>query len=340
MGETSPGRLRSNLYHALAEALAEPPGWLANPGSGWRLAKVAASLGTQSAAACRAVKVLQGLEAESMAERQARSVRLSGSREIWWYESAALSGRLLGPETLEVERWYRTAGLEISGAELPDHVSLELEFLGYLSGYEPGSAHPLEREFLHRHAGRWMPAFGQALAASGDEVYAPVGRLLRDYMEEVIRQFQPPDAVRAQPAVRSEPAACHARRLPAANRQKECILCGVCVLACPCGALRINESAHETCLQLSSPSCTGCGRCAAACQFGALQFQKTPDRGDPAQGWIALRASPRAVCRVCGEPLISQAELAYVSAQLGRPAWVELCEDCRAAWLQGNLIHA
>lgn len=50
------------------------------------------------------------------------------------------------------------------------------------------------------------------------------------------------------------------------DRQK-CTVCGVCVDACPFGAL----SLHETLLDVSD-ECTLCGMCVDACEFGALSL--------------------------------------------------------------------
>jgi TorA maturation chaperone TorD len=149
--------LRADLYHALAEALAEPPDWLALPGDEWPLFESAARLAPSSEAARRAVASLARVRAESSAARHQRYAALfagAGRPRFWLYESAHLSGRLLGPQTFAVERLYHAAGLESASAELPDHASTELAFLAYLA--EQG-ADNIERGFITKHAGRWLP---------------------------------------------------------------------------------------------------------------------------------------------------------------------------------------
>jgi len=50
-----------------------------------------------------------------------------------------------------------------------------------------------------------------------------------------------------------------------------------------------------------------------------------------AAGWTVLRESPRARCSRCGQPTVSRAELDFVVSQVGHPAWLDLCQECRAS---------
>jgi TorA maturation chaperone TorD len=129
--------MRADLYHLLAEALAEPPEWLARAGREWPLYDLVVSLAPESDAAQGAVEALAEVRAEALAARRQRYTALfvgPGRPRVWLYESAFLNGRILGPETFAVERAYRAAGVEPIGAELPDHASLELAFLAQLAG--------------------------------------------------------------------------------------------------------------------------------------------------------------------------------------------------------------
>lgn len=74
----------------------------------------------------------------------------------------------------EVLRFYQHFDLGLDGAsrELPDHLTVELEFLHFLSfrqaeawrdGADPGSYRRAERDFLARHPGRWLPKLCAAL---------------------------------------------------------------------------------------------------------------------------------------------------------------------------------
>ena len=118
-----------------------------------------------------------------------------------------------------------------------------------------------------------------------------------------------------------------------ADQVEDCILCGFCTQVCPTRALAVRENQEVTSLQLSARSCVGCGRCLPVCEPHVLRMEKLPPGEEPGTGWKALRNSPRATCKVCGKPLVSQAELAYVAARLGNPDWLELCQDCRPGFI-------
>lgn len=318
---------RADLYLALAEALAEPPPWLAIPGPQWPLFACAKKLAPASAAAARAVTAISQIGSESIRERNVRHRALfrpvgRGRPRFWLHESLYRSGRLLGPEMFEVEQLYRAAGLQLSGSALPDHASVELAFLAHLARQavaDPGRAgqwRHMEKLFLKKHAGRWLPAMGREIAASGDAVYAPIGTLLADWLEEIL---QPPTRKRA------------AGRLPVVDEQA-CTLCGFCSQVCPARALVIDEDDKETTLLLSPARCYGCGKCVMACESAAMTMSplQEDEAGTTPGEWPILRRSPRVDCPACGEPTVSQAELEFVARQLGHPRWLEYCLRCRA----------
>jgi TorA maturation chaperone TorD/NAD-dependent dihydropyrimidine dehydrogenase PreA subunit len=326
--------LAADLYHALAGALASegPPGWLARAGREWPLFEIAAGLAPTSEAARRALESLGAVRAAPRPALQARFASLfagPGRPRFWLYESAWLNGRLLGPETFAVEKLYRLAGLDVqrAGAELADHASLELAFLAHLAAVEQDTTLPAERQFIEQHAGRWLPNLGRALAGSGDEAYAPVGQLLADWLTERA------GASLVSPV--THPINSSPSRLPAVPNPETCTLCGFCVQVCPVRALAIRESASETVLALKAAACVGCGKCERICQTHALEMKQAPKEPQPSAGsWDVLRQSPRAVCRACGEPMVSRAELEFVAAQIGQPAWLDYCLGCRPMILE------
>ena len=137
--------------------------------------------------------------------------------------------------------------------------------------------------------------------------------------------------------------------LPVVARAEGCSLCGFCVQVCPTYALRIHEDVQETRLVLDPVACTGCGKCVRTCDPRALRKRPldppilgggSGEGESSPQNWggrgAVLRRSPRAVCPACGEPTVSQAELAYVAAQLGdHPAWLDYCLACRPEYVGG-----
>ena len=308
--------LRSDVYHFLAEALSEPPDWLALPGSDWPLTRAAASFTDQYPAArerlAPALEALEAVPPGRLEERQKVFKSLLSSPGLWLNEAGALSGRLLNDATWEIERRYNDAGLEIPGAELPDHASLELEFLSFLSAAEHADWHLAEAPFLKQHAGRWLPELGRQLSASRDAVYSPIGKLLTAWLALVLSDEKrtPFRDTVLQPQVSAA-----------------CILCMVCLSACPVEAIRVQESPQVTRLVLLSEDCHGCGECAQSCDHGAITMAAAEEY--VGGSWQVLFASPRGVCLQCGAPLVSEAELSYVSSILGHRSWINSCPDCR-----------
>jgi nitrate reductase assembly molybdenum cofactor insertion protein NarJ/NAD-dependent dihydropyrimidine dehydrogenase PreA subunit len=309
----------SDVFHFLAEALSDPPDWLALPGCEWPLTAAAAAVIEANPAAweglAAAVKSLEEVKPASLEDRQRgyeAMLAVSGRSGLWMNEAGALSGRMLGDETWEVERWYRAAGLEIPGAELPDHASLELEFLAYLSADIGEDVLEVSNAFLEQHAGRWLPQLGGRLVKSGDPVYAPIGGMLRSVLKLASVHEARPQAASYPQRPKVSPA---------------CTLCMACISACPREVLRIKESPEFTRLVLLAADCDGCGQCAERCEFGALQMMETS--APPAKGWQILFESPRDTCMRCGAALASRAELDYVSTILDHPTWLSLCPDCR-----------
>ena len=334
--------MRADLYAALAEALAEPPAWLAAEGRAWPLTAAVGRLAAASAAARRALAALAGIPAEPPAARRARYARLFEGRNaaprFWLYESAAATGRILGPQTAAVAALYRAAGVAPAlGAELPDHAALELAFLAHLA--EQAAADPAqaagwraaERQFLKEH-GDWLIELGRGLAADGDAVYAAIGALLADWLSENLTPGP-------SPARRGE------KLLPVVARVEVCTLCGFCVQVCPTRALRVDEDARETRLVLDPAACTGCGKCVRTCDPRAITLAALADAAHHAphttqyavhNTQYVLRCSPRASCPACGAPTVSRAELAFVAARLGdHPSWLDYCLACRPEYAGG-----
>jgi TorA maturation chaperone TorD len=329
---------RADLYHLLAEALADPSEWLACAGREWPLLDSAANFAPKSDAMRRAIEALAEVRAESLTARRKRYAALfvgTGRPVVWLYESAFLTGRILGPETLEVERVYRAAGVEPIGAELADHVSLELAFLAQLAMVGQDNILPHEKQFIKQHAGRWLPELGRTLARSGDEVYGPIGQLLAAVF-----------------ALDRSPKKKGTDRRPSLQSPAECTLCGFCVQVCPTRALSIHETHTETALMLNAAACIGCGKCERPCETHVMKCEVRSAKCEVgnAEGevrsakcevrsaeWAVLRQSPRVMCPSCGEPTVSRAEFEYVAAQIGEPAWLAYCLDCRSALLEKSL---
>ncbi|MBI1987027.1 MAG: molecular chaperone TorD family protein [Nitrospinae bacterium] len=90
----------------------------------------------------------------------------------------------------ELLRFYEFFGLELSPSvrELPDHLTVELEFMHYLTFQEaqaedPSSYRLAQRDFLARHLARWVPLMVERLIQStGSGFFATLGEILRSFI--------------------------------------------------------------------------------------------------------------------------------------------------------------
>ena len=94
----------------------------------------------------------------------------------------------------DIAGFYRAFGLQLAGKERPDHITVELEFMHFLTYKEAyafshhGSAkarlcREAERKFLRDHLGRWAARFGQRLAQkAGSGYYGCVACLLEAWV--------------------------------------------------------------------------------------------------------------------------------------------------------------
>lgn len=105
-------------------------------------------------------------------------------------------GSLWGPKTVEVKKFIETTGLEYATqyTGLPDHVSVELEFMQRLASLEAekwgrgdrqGAEYCLsvQRLFLEQHLISWLPALcDQVILQAELPFYLAMAELTKDYM--------------------------------------------------------------------------------------------------------------------------------------------------------------
>ena len=309
---------RAALYAAFAEVLATPPDWLSKPGREWPLFELVSKLLPNSPA----MPGLSTLPDESTSERQARYDALfgNGRPRFWLHESGYMSGRILGEETFAVARFYRNAGIEVNGGELPDHAALEMAFLAHLA---ERSDMKTEQTFLDQHVLRWLPELGHSLTSCNDPLYATIGQLLADFLGRV-----------AKPSVSETTQNQTGLQALTLNKSESCTLCGFCVQRCPTNALFIHETESITSLMLNADKCNGCERCISACQDGLLAFEPASEMNH--QLAIVLLSSERVPCTSCGAPTVSRAEINYMTQKIGHPVWLEMCLTCRVSAPHGG----
>lgn len=104
-------------------------------------------------------------------------------------------GLLMGPSVLDVKKRYKEAGLDISKgfSDLPDHVSVELEFMCYLCDKEEKAVteedadlwRKREAEFWKIHLDPWIAEFSdRILRSSISSYYKALALFLREWIEE------------------------------------------------------------------------------------------------------------------------------------------------------------
>jgi TorA maturation chaperone TorD len=106
-------------------------------------------------------------------------------------------GQLWGETTVEVKRFIESAGLhyrsEYTG--LPDHISVELEFMQQLTGCEAQAwadndeekalyCRKIEKRFVEDHLGSWIPVFCDRITQEADlSFYRGMAKLTKHFME-------------------------------------------------------------------------------------------------------------------------------------------------------------
>ena len=129
------------------------------------------------------------------------SMFLQPPREATLNVCFALDGAMMGGTVSEIELFYRHYGVERGDhfKDLPDHVSVQLEFVSCLygraaQGLESDSP-DLESEqaaqhFLYAFVSRWLPHFESAIAKAGRQLelkanpYLPLARILALAVEQ------------------------------------------------------------------------------------------------------------------------------------------------------------
>jgi TorA maturation chaperone TorD len=107
---------------------------------------------------------------------------------VYLEESRLVHGRT----TMDVLNFYRSTGFEpnFEQKELPDHISLEMEFLGILAARESRTGHRganwpghLRQEFLSRFVLPWVPSFCEHIISDTDSpFYRALGCLTAEFL--------------------------------------------------------------------------------------------------------------------------------------------------------------
>jgi DMSO reductase family type II enzyme chaperone len=138
-------------------------------------------------------------EAHTLTAAHQRLFTIIESRDCPTYETA-YRGRDIhqqGEVMADVAGFYRAHGLTFGGPqrERPDHITVELEFMSFLTAKEAHARDQIGRAdaadecrrtqqlFLAEHLGAWAPGFGQRVEAiAATQFYAALGGLLNTWL--------------------------------------------------------------------------------------------------------------------------------------------------------------
>ena len=202
---TSEALARAQVYRLLAHAFFQPDSPLNKIKAGGRLrleGKAAlAALPATAPLVRRLDAVIEGLRSTPRRELGRQYVALfshgsEGASLPYETEYTTPHAFQKQDQLADIAGFYRAFGLqwESPGHERPDHLSLELEFMYYLTLKEAYAlAHgetdgaevcvDAQRAFLRDHLGRWLPAFRGALSGRApDAVYARLAHLVESFV--------------------------------------------------------------------------------------------------------------------------------------------------------------
>ena len=152
---------------------------------------------------------LQGLD-EFPEHLQGEWINLFGvSRTTFCYpyEGATVEPQWSTALQAALQQEYAAAGLELSVDDLPDHVSVELEYMSYLSGLELSSLErdvdglrPMvvdrQRAFLTDHLCRWLPGLTERVKAAEGGIFVDfclMAELLTTQEQDRLASFSIPE---------------------------------------------------------------------------------------------------------------------------------------------------
>lgn len=118
-----------------------------------------------------------------------------------------------GPTLADIAGFYRAFGLELAVNDRPDHLALELEFMGFLAYKEALALQNdlleqakiccnAQRKFLEAHLGRWVGLCADILKRESRlEFYRALGASLKTFIESECRELGArPAVIAALPA--------------------------------------------------------------------------------------------------------------------------------------------
>lgn len=113
-------------------------------------------------------------------------------------------GQMWGADTVAVKKFIETTGLEYKTeyTGLPDHISVELEFMGEVIKREAeawkdndreGAAYCLkiQKQFIEKHLGAWVPAFCEKVVEHAElSFYREIAKLTGNFLKNESKEIE------------------------------------------------------------------------------------------------------------------------------------------------------
>jgi len=141
-------------------------------------------------------------------------LKVPGGRYVTPYESVfrderevegeRVRGLLMGKPAIDVQKWYRLGAFDVAEGydELPDHIALELAYVGALCGREREfqaagdevrltRALEMERDFLAGHLCRWIDLLAERVEAkAATPYYGAVARMASSIVHDDLEALE------------------------------------------------------------------------------------------------------------------------------------------------------
>ena len=110
--------------------------------------------------------------------------------------------RVMGDSTIEARNRYEEEGLDICLKEVPDHITIEMEFMYFLIFKEIEATNnndsnnasrfqEKQRAFLKNHLGAWIPEFASKVEANAQtEFYKDIARTTKNFIDNDISNWE------------------------------------------------------------------------------------------------------------------------------------------------------
>jgi Pyruvate/2-oxoacid:ferredoxin oxidoreductase delta subunit len=246
---------------------------------------------------------------------------------------------MMGEPALQVRRFMAAEGMAPAGRTPPDHVSIELAFMAYLTSREASSweadngeraIYYLGREerFLSEHLMRWLPQFCHRLLAGRPVAhYADLARRAESFVATDLVEIQTWSGQVADDGSSGvEPRQWWNVRVRAG-----CTLCSICVQVCWPGALQSVLREEAAVLFYEASLCDGCAACERWCPEGTIHV----DHIDECPPGGELVRSDKLACPRCGGLYAPASMMDNIQERLGEVSEAMLqrlmmCPDCKA----------